>query len=372
MFQLQTLVILSPGFPENENDSTCLPTQQTFILSLKKKHPEIKIIVLAFEYPFNKLEYDWFGIEVIGFGGRNRNRFYRLYNWLRVWQRLKKIIGQNRGVGLLSFWFDECAFIGHYFSKFHKLEHFSWLLGQDARPGNRYFKLVNPKPESLIALSDFIQQTVFDNYGIFPAHTITSGIDTSLYKKFEQLRDIDVLGVGSLIKLKRFDLFIAAIINIKIYYPEIKAVIIGDGPEMLEIQQIIGVNNLQENLILKGEVPHDEVLALMQRTKIFLHTSIYEGFAAVLLEALYAGAHVISFTKPMYKPIKHLHIVKNQVEVQKKLIELLAVEGLDHSAVLPFPVDAAVGSIIELYNQSDKITCSISEAMASKESLSLK
>jgi hypothetical protein len=31
----KTFVILSPGFPENEADSTCLPLQQSFIRSLK-------------------------------------------------------------------------------------------------------------------------------------------------------------------------------------------------------------------------------------------------------------------------------------------------------------------------------------------------
>ena len=53
----------------------------------------------------------------------------------------------------------------------------------------------------------------------------------------------------------------------------------------------------------------------MQRTKIFLHTSSYEGFSGACLEALYAGAHVISFCEPMKQKIDHWHIVKDEKEM---------------------------------------------------------
>jgi len=42
----QTLIILSPGFAANEEDTTCLPAQQSFILTLKKNFPSLNIIVI--------------------------------------------------------------------------------------------------------------------------------------------------------------------------------------------------------------------------------------------------------------------------------------------------------------------------------------
>ena len=83
---LDTLVILSPGFPENEADTTCLPAQQVFIRALNKEYPGLKIIILAFNYPFTRTAYTWFGNTVIPFAGRNRGKMTRLLVWARAWK----------------------------------------------------------------------------------------------------------------------------------------------------------------------------------------------------------------------------------------------------------------------------------------------
>ena len=70
-----------------------------------------------------------------------------------------------------------------------------------------------------------------------------------------------------------------------------------------------------------------EILQLMKRAKIFLHTSSYEGFSTVCLEALYAGCHVISFIKPMEHDIGHWHIVQSKEEMVKKAMEILGNRG---------------------------------------------
>jgi len=43
----ETLVILSPGFPGNEADSTCMPPQQIFVKALRAICPGLEIIVLT-------------------------------------------------------------------------------------------------------------------------------------------------------------------------------------------------------------------------------------------------------------------------------------------------------------------------------------
>lgn len=59
----KALLILSPGFPESEADTTCLPPQQVFVRALKAEYPELHIIVLSFQYPFFAAEYDWHGMD---------------------------------------------------------------------------------------------------------------------------------------------------------------------------------------------------------------------------------------------------------------------------------------------------------------------
>jgi glycosyltransferase involved in cell wall biosynthesis len=346
----KTLVILTPGFPVNEADSTCIPPQQVFVKALKQSYPELNIIILSFEYPFARSTYQWFGMEVVAFGGKNRSKLFRLLNWFRVWQAIRKINKQQQVIGLLSFWFDECAFVGHYFAKRHHLKHYSWILGQDAKAGNRYFKMIKPNGESLIALSDFVQKEVYKNYGVLPRHIITSGIDTNLFGPNGATRDIDILGAGSLIALKQYDVFVEAVKAISRHKPNVRAVICGKGPEKENLLKLIAKHQLENNVLLLYQVPHAEVLALMQRAKIFLHTSKYEGFGAVLLEALYAGAQVVSFVKPMDQAIGHHHVVSDTEEINQQLLTILNDENRSHEPVLVYTIQQVATRMMALFS----------------------
>jgi glycosyltransferase involved in cell wall biosynthesis len=346
---LETLVILSPGFPENEADTTCMPPQYLFVKALKEICPGLNIIVLAFQYPYKTNEYLWNGIKVIAIGGKNKGGLYRLRTWLKAWFILKKLNKQNQLIGLLSFWFGECAFVGQYFTKSYKLNHYSWLLGQDAKKGNKYFNWIKPKGDILIALSDFIVKEVRNNYGIAPLQVIPVGIDTSLFSDTPVKRDIDVLAAGSLIPLKQYHLFVESIGILKEFFPGIKAVICGKGPEMEMLQAMAESLNLKNNITFEGELPHKEVLALMQRAKVFLHPSAYEGFGSVLSEALYAGAHVVSFCKPMVKDFRHHHVIKKKEEISAEILSILKDTHRGHDRVLMCPVQQTAKNMISLF-----------------------
>lgn len=44
------LIILTPGFPENEAETTWLPFAQSIIRTINKDFPFIKIIILSFDF----------------------------------------------------------------------------------------------------------------------------------------------------------------------------------------------------------------------------------------------------------------------------------------------------------------------------------
>src|SRR5688572_29442114 len=87
----RTLIILTPGFPKDESDSTCLPMQQQLVRGLKAMAPLLNIIILSFQYPYHTIKYDWFGIKVIPFNGRNKGGFSRLFLRKKINAALKKI-----------------------------------------------------------------------------------------------------------------------------------------------------------------------------------------------------------------------------------------------------------------------------------------
>jgi glycosyltransferase involved in cell wall biosynthesis len=347
--KLETLVILSPGFPANEADTTCMPPQQLFVKALNEVCPGLNVIVLTFHYPFTAVEYEWHGVKVIALAGKSQGRLYRIKTWVKAWLTLRKLNKQYQLIGLLSFWFGECAWVGNYFAKQHRLIHYSWLLGQDAKMGNKYMKQVKPKGDSLIALSDFIARQVKKNYGITPFNVIPVGIDTSLFEDAHEKRDIDILGAGSLITLKQYHLFVEAVSFLKVFFPHIKAVICGKGPEMEHLQKMAEALNLKNNLTFAGELPHKEVLALMQRSKVFLHPSAFEGFGSVISEALYAGAHVVSFCKPMDKDFRHHHVVKSNEELNMEVLSILKSTRRGHDRVLMCPVQQIAKNMVCLF-----------------------
>lgn len=345
-----TLVIITPGFPENEWDSTCLPAQQSLIRAMNTYFPQLKIIIISFQYPFAKKKYKWNGNTVIALGGKNRGKLFRWIVWRRATTHLQKINSSYTITGLLSFWCDECAFTAQRFAKKNSLQHYCWLLGQDAKKGNRYVTKMAAPATTYIALSDFIRETFANNYSIRPANTIPIGIDINEYPVEVKEKTIDIMAAGSLIPLKQYEIFIAVIAELKKTKPDIKAVLCGGGPEFKKLQTSINDLSLQQNISLCGERSHEDILNTMQRAKIFLHPSSYEGFGMVCIEALYAGAQVISFCKPVEAPIKNWHIAENKEDMIEKARQLL--EALPPpEKVLPFSIEATATSVMKLFGQ---------------------
>jgi glycosyltransferase involved in cell wall biosynthesis len=310
------LIILTPGFPADENDTTCLPMQQQLILSINRMFPEWTLKILSLQYPYESKTYKWFGNEVVSFGGKNKGNLWRFLLRRKAFAYLQKTYRKQEINGLFSFWFGECALIGKRFADKNQLNHYCWLLGQDARSTNPYPRRISMAGNELIALSDFLQAEYERNHKVKPSRVIVPGFVNGAVAKHET-RDIDLLGAGSLIPLKNFDLFIDIALQLKYAFPGLKAVLVGEGPERVRLERLIRIAGLQTNIQLAGQLSYNKVLEYMRRSKILLHPSSYEGFSGVCLEALALGAHVISFCKPMNTEIDSWTIVDSK----EKMIE---------------------------------------------------
>lgn len=348
-----TLLILTPGFPVDEADTTCLPPQQVFIRALQKEFPKLDIVVVSFEYPYKK-EYRWNGLEVFSFGSKRNGLLFKLMQRLRIKKVLKKMAGEKRLIGILSFWCGKCAVAGKRVAQQYNLIHYCWILGQDAKKGNKYIKYMKPKANELIALSDFIADEFEKNYSVRPAHIIPPGVEPDSFRKKQPLKDIDILGAGSLIPLKQYSIFIKQIADLKKQLPGIKAVLSGKGPEKEKLELLIIQYGLQNNITLTGELSHADIVELMQRTKVFLHPSSYEGFGVVCIESLYAGAAVISFCQPMKEKVKNWHIVNSEEEMTVTALQLLKTQATE--SVSSFIIKDTAIAMMRLYNYKEATT----------------
>ncbi len=318
------LILLSPGFPKDEQDTSCLPAFQQFALSVKEQFPQYRLIVLSFQYPFEARRYQWKGIGVIALGGKNRSKLFRLRTWMAARRALREIYQTHEVAGLISLWMTECALVANRFAKKHQLKHVIWIIGQDAKAGNSYVKRTRPEASQLIAMSDFLKDEFYKNYGIMPQHVMENGINVSIFPGLNTgERAIDVFGAGSLIPLKNYSLFIGLIAELKQDFPQIRVQIAGGGEERDSLQNLIIKLGLENNVRLLGPQSHAETLVLMNQSKVFLHTSHYEGNSTVLMEALYSGCRVLSTCALSYKKTDHLLVSSDREVLKQALLSLL-------------------------------------------------
>lgn len=348
--QIENLIILSPGFPKDEDDTVCLPAQQRFVKTLNRIYPEIRVIILSLQYPLHNNEYVWHGNRVIPFNALSYWKPFRPLLWRRVGRRLEQIV-DNKSTALLSFWLADTALIGNRFARRHNVRHMCWIMGQDARRKNPYARLTRIEEQELIALSDFLADEFFRNYAKRPARIIPLGVDTTAFEPNTAAeRAIDVLGVGSLIPLKRYDIFVDIIAVLKQNHPTIRAVLCGRGPEEPRIREKICALDLQRNITVAGEVSHGKVLSMMQQSRLLLHPAEYEGYSSACLEALYAGCHVISFTRPEARDIRHWHVVATVEDMCAKASALISHQ--DYAPVLVHNMEDSLREVMSVLDSN--------------------
>lgn len=104
-----------------------------------------------------------------------------------------------------------------------------------------------------------------------------------------------ILGVGRLAKVKNFPLLIDAFEIIRRQIP-CRCVIIGDGPERENIESRVRNSEFYQDIELAGR--KENPFPYMQRAKVLVLTSSYEGLGNVLVEAMALGTPLVSTDCP--------------------------------------------------------------------------
>ncbi len=340
------ILIVTPGFPENESDTSCIPPLQEYLKELRSSYPGYGISVIAIHYPFKKSVYEWNGITVHACGGKNRKMPSRIFTWISGILTALKINRKTRIEIVHSFWLNETALLGSVICKLLMVKHVSTLMGQDAKETNKYIKILNIKNIFTVAVSDF-QAGVFKQSGKSgPDSIVPWGIKSFPVSNGE--RTIDIAGSGSLIPLKNFELFINIIKELKKEFPLIRTVIMGDGEQRKELEEIISEYGLGENVKLAGHIKREAVLSVMMKSKILLHTSRYEAFGYVIAEALAAGCYVVCRPVGCAPECEKVITVNGENDFISAVKEIMAKEKIFEPAN-PFPVEKTAESYAGIY-----------------------
>lgn len=348
----RVLVVLSPGFAANDADSTCLPAQQSLLRCLNRLYPFLTIRIIAFQYPHHSVPYLWNGNTVLPLNGKNRGGWRRWITWLKASRVLLGLHRRENITGILSFWLGECALTGYHAARLLRVPHITWVLGQDAKAGNRYAKRLPLEKMMLAAVSDSIAERMRCVYGLKTIPVLHNAIDDVLFpaNSFAD-RPVHIIGVGSLIPLKQYDVFIDIIARTAASIKGLRVVLCGKGPEQARLQQLVSEKKLEHIFRFEGEKKHAEVIALLQQSRVLLHTSSYEGLSGACLEALAAGAHVISFTGENNIPVPQWHIKTDKEGMVQQLLCLLEDPSTRYEPVIPFRMEETAKQLMHLFTQ---------------------
>jgi glycosyltransferase involved in cell wall biosynthesis len=100
-----------------------------------------------------------------------------------------------------------------------------------------------------------------------------------------------VLAIGRLIEQKDHPTLLRAFARVHPRHPEAVLAILGSGPEDEATRALVGELGLADVVRLPGRVA---IRDWLDRADIFAHTSRWEGFGIVLLEAMLAGLPVVA------------------------------------------------------------------------------
>ncbi|MDO8499698.1 MAG: glycosyltransferase family 4 protein [bacterium] len=105
-----------------------------------------------------------------------------------------------------------------------------------------------------------------------------------------------LVSVGRLMPWKGMDTLIDVISDISKQTPDSKwkLKIIGDGPEMKNLQKKVIDANLADLVQLTGNLPKEKTLSYIASADVFILNSAYEGFSHVLVEAHNQGVPVLA------------------------------------------------------------------------------
>jgi glycosyltransferase involved in cell wall biosynthesis len=109
----------------------------------------------------------------------------------------------------------------------------------------------------------------------------------------------DVIFAGRLIPEKHADLLVDALARVREEVPDLRAVIVGDGPEKVRVERRVHDLGLTGCISLPGFLQgHDRLIAAMKASKVFVLPSTREGFGISALEAMACGLPVVTVDHP--------------------------------------------------------------------------
>jgi len=134
---------------------------------------------------------------------------------------------------------------------------------------------------------------VLREYGEGQYHTIANSVDTDFFKPGEKT-GYQFITVQHLEERKNIPMLFRAFKRILALKPEASLVVLGEGPERKNLENLAQELGISHKIAMPGTVSRETVRDQLQKSRAFLFSSNSESFGVALIEAFAAGLPVLS------------------------------------------------------------------------------
>jgi len=158
------------------------------------------------------------------------------------------------------------------------------------------------KSALVCTVSESVASELKDTYDADHVEVVHNAVDTSLFSPVNRKRSTrNILYVGRLSYGKGlFELVETAKLLIENSRQEIKFVLCGKGELEPELRNLVKKNSLDDYFLFMGQVPHKQLVEVLNDAEIFFFPSHYEGLPTAVLEAMSCGLPVVVKDIPSY------------------------------------------------------------------------
>jgi glycosyltransferase involved in cell wall biosynthesis len=104
---------------------------------------------------------------------------------------------------------------------------------------------------------------------------------------------LTLVTVGHLAARKRHADVIAALALLRDRHPELRYVIVGDGPQRERLRELATSLGVGDRVEFRGQLPNDEATAVARSASLFVMPSVDEAFGVAYIEAMAGGVPAI-------------------------------------------------------------------------------
>jgi len=314
---------------------------------------EVNLITSSFDKHFHLEKIgDNVKIYKIPIGKNGKNIHYQsqkdllCYAWKAYWLS-RKLIRKNHYDLTHSFFTVPCGFISLLLKWQYKLPYIVSLRGSDVPEYNVRFsllykflkpliKLIWKKSSAVIANSQGLKDLALKTMPEKEIGIIYNGIDTEQFKPQakEKSDEFKILSTSRLIPRKGIKYLILAAGQLIKKNKQIKIVLVSEGDEKEELENLAGRLGISENVQFAGSVDHAKISEFYNQADAFVMTSLNEGMSNTMLEALASGLPIISTETGGAKELVQdgingfLICMKNSEDLAEKISRLMANDGL--------------------------------------------